>query len=242
VKSSIILLFGMIIFGIFSIIDANAIAYFQDPLKQISDGVLPENVTCTEGLAIVLKSTDNSPACVKPSSVDKLIQRGWAIEKISDSTMFETMLSVEEAQSIAEEVYIFGYPMILMDLTAKKMSNVPETGAQTAPVNQFAHFPEFPDHNFKDIVKPNADTLYSLAWLNLSDEPLVLHVPDTDDRYYLMPLYDAYSNVIESLGKRTTGTESNDFTIVGPFWDGELPDGVTKIQSPTELVWVLGRT
>ena len=159
------------------------------------------------------------------------------ISKSSD----EIVLTPEEAQSIAEEAYIFGYPMILMDLTAKKMSNVPEAGPQTAPVNQFAHFPEFPTPDFKDIVKPNADTLYSLAWLNLSEEPLVLHVPDTDDRYYLMPMLDAYSNVFESPGKRTTGTGENNFAIVGPFWDGELPDGVTKIQSPTELVWILGR-
>jgi len=152
------------------------------------------------------------------------------------------VLTPQEAQSIAKEAYIFGYPMILMDLTAKKMSNVAEAGAQTAPVNQFAHFPEFPTPSFTDIVKPNADTLYSLAWLNLSVEPIVLHVPDTDDRYYLMPLLDAYSNVFESPGKRTTGTEENDFAIVGPFWDGQLPDGITKIQSPTELVWILGRT
>jgi len=223
-------------------LDASAIAYFPSPLKQISDGVLPENVTCTEGLAIVLKSTDNSPACVKPQSVDKLIQRGWAIENMSSHAITQTMITPQEAQSIAEEAYIFGYPMILMDLTAKKMSNVPEAGAQTAPVNQFAHFSEFPTPDFTDVVKPNADTLYSLAWLNLSVEPIILHVPDTDDRYYLMPLLDAYSNVFESPGKRTTGTGDNDFAIVGPFWDGQLPDGMTKIQSPTELVWILGRT
>ena len=228
--------------GIVSIIDVNAIAYFPSPLKQISDGVLPENVTCTEGLVIILKSTNNSPACVKPSSVEKLIQRGWAIEKIFDSTISEIILTVEEAQSIAEEAYIFGYPMILMDLTAKKMSNVPEAGAQTAPVNQFAHFQEFPTPDFTDVVKPNADTLYSIAWLNLSNEPLVLHLPDTDDRFYLMPMLDAYTNVFESPGKRTTGTGENNFVITGPFWDGTLPDDVTEIQSPTELVWILGRT
>ncbi len=240
-KFSTILLFGIILFGTFSIINASAIAYFPAPLKQISDGILPENVTCTEGLAIVLKSTNNSPACVKPSSVEKLIQRGWAIEKTFDSTMFETMLGVEEAQSIAEEAYIFGYPMVLMDLTAKKMSNVAEAGAQTAPVNQFAHSPEFLTPDFTDVVKPNADTLYSSVWLDLSDEPIVLHVPDTNDRYYLMPMLDAYTNVFESPGKRTTGTGENNFAIVGPFWDGTLPGGVTKIQSPTELVWIIGR-
>jgi hypothetical protein len=70
--------------GIFSTIpfnDASAITYFPPPLKQISVGVAPENVTCTEGLVIVLKSSNSSPTCIKPSSVEKLIQRGWAIEK-----------------------------------------------------------------------------------------------------------------------------------------------------------------
>lgn len=160
------------------------------------------------------------------------------VSKSSD----DTTLTPQEAQSIAEEAYIFGYPMILMDLTAKKMSNVAEAGTQTAPVNQFAHFSEFPTSSFTDVVKPNADTLYSSAWLDLSYEPLVLHVPDTNGRFYLMPMLDAYTNIFESPGKRTTGTEANDFVIVGPFWDGVLPDGVTKIQSPTELVWILGRT
>ena len=62
-------------------VDTNSIAYFPPPLKQISDGIAPENVTCTEGLVIVLKSSNSSPVCIKPSSVEKLIQRGWAIEK-----------------------------------------------------------------------------------------------------------------------------------------------------------------
>ena len=212
----------------------------DSPRKQMANGIAPEDVVCKSGLTLMIR-TSGDAACVKPTSAEKLIIAGFGTIQ-PDSTMIETMLTPEEAQGIAEETYIFGYPMILMDLTAKKMSNVPEAGNETAPVNQFAHFPEFPTPDFKDIVKPNADTLYSLAWLDLSDEPLVLHVPDTDDRYYLMPMLDAYTNVFESPGKRTTGTGENNFVITGPFWDGILPEDVTEISSPTELVWILGRT
>jgi len=151
-------------------------------------------------------------------------------------------INFEEIKQIAEDAYVYGYPLVLMDLTLKKITNVPEVGEQTAPVNQFAHFSEFPTPDFSDVVKPNADTLYSSAFLNLSKEPIVLHVPDTANRYYLMPMLDAWTNVFESPGKRTTGTVANDFAIVGPFWEGTLPEDIIKIQSPTELVWILGRT
>ena len=154
----------------------------------------------------------------------------------------ESTLSPAEAQAIAEEAYIFGYPLLLMDVTAEVMTNVPEAGTSTAPFNQFAVMTEFPDPDFKVVVSPNSDTLYNAAWLDLSDEPIVLHVPDTDDRYYLQPMLDAYTNVFASPGKRTTGTEANDFAITGPSWDGTLPEGVTEIKAPTEMVWIIGRT
>ena len=89
---------------------------------------------------------------------------------------------------IAEDAYIFGFPLVMMELTKLKMSNVAEAGPANAPINQFSHWPKFPSADFRDVVRPNADTLYSMAWLDLSDEPLVLHVPDTDDRYYLVPM------------------------------------------------------
>ena len=150
-------------------------------------------------------------------------------------------LTLNEIQSIAEEAYIFGYPLVLMDVTAESMTNVFQAGTQTAPINQFAVMPEFPTPDFTTVVSPNSDTLYNAAWLDLSDEPIVLHVPDTDGRYYLQPMLDAYTNIFESPGKRTTGTEANDFVITGPFWEGTLPEGVTELKSPTEMVWILGR-
>jgi hypothetical protein len=91
-------------------------------------------------------------------------------------------------------------------------------------------------------VSPNPDTLYSSAWLDLTEQPVVLSVPDTDGRYYLMPLLDAWTNVFASPGARTTGTHSGDFAIVGPDWRGELPRNLREIDAPTSMVWAIGRT
>ncbi len=212
------------------------------PRKQMAHGIALENVSCAEGLAIVLKSSDYSPACVRPSSVEKLIQRGWAMEKTSDSAIHETTLTAAEAEQIAEEAYIYGFPLVMMDTTSKILTNVPDAGIMASPINQFAHMDAFPDPDFAAVATPNADTLYSTAFLDLSDEPIVLHVPDTDGRYYLMQMMDAWTNVFDSPGKRTTGTLSGDFVITGPFWDGLIPDGTAQIKSPTNLVWIIGRT
>lgn len=164
-------------------------------------------------------------------------------QEIIEDTKENTMnLSSTEIQKIAEDAYIYGYPLVSMDITMIQSTNVVEPIANRAPVNQFTHVMEFPDADWRAVVRPNADTLYSLAWLDLSDEPLILHVPDTDDRYYLLPMINAYTDVFESPGKRTTGTGENDFIITGPFWNGEIPDDVIQIQSPTNMVWIIGRT
>ena len=89
---------------------------------------------------------------------------------------------------------------------------------------------------------PNADTLYSTAWLDLAKEPYVLSLPDEGDRYYLMPMLDGWTNVFEVPGKRTTGNKAQTYAITGPGWKGELPEGVKELKSPTNMVWLLGRT
>jgi hypothetical protein len=91
-------------------------------------------------------------------------------------------------------------------------------------------------------VRANVDTLYSSAFLDLSSELLVLSVPDTGGRYYLLPLLDAWTNVFATPGARTTGTKAGDFAITGPNWTGALPAGMREIKSPTNTVWILGRT
>lgn len=153
----------------------------------------------------------------------------------------ETTASAEEAARLAEKAYIFAYPLVLMDVTRQVMTNVPTASAQAAPINQFANMPIFPDARFKNIVRPNVDTLYSTAWVNVGKEPIILHVPNTHGRYYLMPTLDAWTNVFASPGKRTTGTQAGDFAIVGPKWRGSLPRDIKEIKAPTNMVWILGR-
>ena len=141
----------------------------------------------------------------------------------------------EEMKRLAAEIYVYAFPLVLMDVT-KQVSTA------KVPVNTFQHRRAFPDAASTDIVNPNADTLPSQAWLDLTREPIVLSVPDMHDRYYMMSLLDAWTNVFQSPGKRTTGTKKADLVIVGPKWKGQLPDGVEEIRSPTDMVWVLGRT
>jgi hypothetical protein len=156
--------------------------------------------------------------------------------------MLTPSLSEEQAFQLGVEAYIYGYPLILMNVTKDISTAVPARQGMKAPINQFAHASAFPDASFTDVVSPNADTLYSVAWLDLLHEPIILSVPDTDGRYYLMPMLDAWTNVFAAPGKRTTGTGRADFAIVGPEWMGEIPAGVQTIQAPTCMVWLLGRT
>jgi DNA sulfur modification protein DndE len=92
------------------------------------------------------------------------------------------------------------------------------------------------------VVRPNADTYYSTALLDLTAEPVVLSVPDTKGRYYMMPMLDAYTNVFASPGSRTTGTKAGLFLITGPQWSGAVPANMKEIKSPTNAVWIIGRT
>lgn len=142
----------------------------------------------------------------------------------------------------AEEAFLYCYSLVIMDITRRKLTNTETPGPDAAPINQFANKSSFPDYKFKDVVRPNADTYYSTAFCELSKEPLVLSLPSTNDRYYLMPILDAYSNVFTAPGKRTTGTEAGDYLITGPGWSGTVPAGIKEqFKSPTNMIWILGR-
>jgi hypothetical protein len=154
------------------------------------------------------------------------------------ATQFITQL----AHELGYKAYIFGYPLVLMDLTRQVGTNVSVAGEFSAPINQFAHARQFPDDTFTTVVTPNVDTLYSSAFLDLSEGPMVLSLPEMDARYYLMQMMDAWTNVFESIGTRTTGNGPADYAIVGPDWTGTLPDRLRKIQAPTNMVWIIGRT
>ena len=133
------------------------------------------------------------------------------------------------------QAYVFGYPLVLMDLTRQAMEAESGVGA-----NKLSHMRVFPDHTFRHVVRPNEDTLYSIAWFDLTNEPMIISTP-ASDRYYVLPFMDAWTNVFASIGTNTTDNKLGKFVLVGPNWQGALPKNMKKIQSPTNMVWMIGR-
>ena len=121
-------------------------------------------------------------------------------------------------------------------LLHERRDGIPEQCAD-GPVCEMLSYPAVDDHR---VTAPNADTLYSTAWLDVSKEPFVLSIPDMHGRYFLMPMLDGFTNVFQVPGKRTTGTGAQKYLISGPGWNGTVPAGVTQYKSPTGLVWILG--
>jgi hypothetical protein len=109
-------------------------------------------------------------------------------------------------------------------------------------MNAFTNVPTYPPADFKGVVRSNFDTLYSIAWLDLTKEPQIISAPDTNGRYYLLPMLDMWTDVFASPGWRTTGTLAGNFLVTLPGWSGAVPAGFTRIEAPTSYVWIIGRT
>lgn len=152
-----------------------------------------------------------------------------------------TKLSVDEAKSIATDAYIYGYPLVTVEMTRRVMTNVAQPQAPRAPMGRLMRMREYPNAAFRDVTAPNADTLYTSGFIDVKDEPWVLTLPDAHDRYYLFPMLSGWTDVFQVPGKRTTGTGPQTYAITGPNWQGTLPAGVTEYKSPTSTVWLLGR-
>lgn len=149
----------------------------------------------------------------------------------------------DDLRTLSYEAALYFYPLVTMDITRLQAINAPAgTKPGFGPPNEFHHFRAFPTADFRNVVRPNFDTLYSSAFLDLTAGPVILHAPDTDDRYYMLPLIDMWTDVFANPGKRTTGTDAKDFVVTGPGYTGELPDGLPVIAAPTPYVWIIGRT
>ena len=151
-------------------------------------------------------------------------------------------LTEDQARAIGVDAYLYLYPLVLMDLTRKQSINSDQREFGKGPMNMFVSVPAYPPADFKGVVRSNFDTLYSLAWLDLTQEPLVISVPDTDGRYYLLPMLDMWTDVFASPGWRTTGTQAGNFLVTPPGWSGKVHEGFTRIAAPTPYVWIIGRT
>jgi hypothetical protein len=162
-------------------------------------------------------------------------------------------ITEDEAHAIGVEAYLYFYSLITMDLTRLQSTNVePGKDAFKGPMNTFVNVPAYPTADMRTVVRPNFDTLYSAAWLDLTEEPMVVSVPNTDGRYYLLPMLDMWTDVFASPGWRTTGTEAGTFLVTPPGWrpdlrekfveEFKLPEGTQRIDTPTPYVWIIGRT
>jgi hypothetical protein len=162
-------------------------------------------------------------------------------------------ITEEEARAIGVDAYLYFYPLVTMDVTRKQLTNVePGKVPGRGPMNMFSNVPTYPPADDKVIVRPNFDTLYSIAYLDMTQEPMVISVPDTGGRYYLLPMLDMWTDVFASPGWRTTGTQAGNFLVTPLGWrpdlrerfidEFRLPRDTQRIEAPTPIVWIIGRT
>jgi hypothetical protein len=142
---------------------------------------------------------------------------------------------------LATDAYVFGYPLVTMEMTRRVITNVAAPVGTRAPMGSIIKLREYPNASFRDVTAPNADTLYTTAFFDVGADPWVLSIPDMKGRYALFPMLDGWTTVFEAPGKRTTGTAAQTYAITGPGWKGTLPAGVKEYKSPTNIVWLLGR-
>jgi hypothetical protein len=147
-----------------------------------------------------------------------------------------SLFVIKDKIMLGAEAYVYGYPLVIMDITRA------QSAINIGPENQLRRVRQFPDANFKDVVRPNVDTLYTTAFLSMKQGPWVFHMPVQYERYELMPFMDAWTNVFASPGTRTRTGKESVYLLVGPNWQGTVPAHMTLLRSPTDMVWLIGRT
>ena len=166
---------------------------------------------------------------------------GLLAEGTNGSAAQADLATQESVLSTAVDAYIYGYPLAIMDMTRRQLTNVATAGPTRAPMGQLLRLRSYPAVDDHSVPAPNADTLYTYSWLDVWKEPMVLTIPDMDNRYFMMPMLSGWTDVLQAPGTRTTGQRPQSYVITGPRWSGALPAGVTEYKSPTGIVWLLGR-
>jgi hypothetical protein len=150
-------------------------------------------------------------------------------------------VKTEEAKSAAIDAYVYAYPLVTMEFTRRISTNVGGPEAAKAPMGQWAKLRSYPAVDNHTVTAPNADTYYTIIWLDVSKEPWIVSSPDMHGRFFLLPMLDGWTTVFADPGSRTTGTGAQTFAVTGPGWTGTLPKGVKEYKSATGMVWLLGR-
>jgi hypothetical protein len=154
----------------------------------------------------------------------------------------EKALTAAEAKALAKDAYLFGLPVVFIEKQFDYQTHATKAEKTKAPVNQFIHYRAFIDASNKAVVGFNVDNLYSFAGLDLTNEPVILSIPEMGNRFWLMQLIDAWNGVPAAPGSRQRGGKGGNFAITGPGWQGQLPEGVEQLKCPTNLIMIGGRT
>jgi len=152
------------------------------------------------------------------------------------SLLAALLLAMKDKIALGAEAYLYGYPLVMMETTRV------HSAKYIGPENQLRLVRQFPNAQFKDVVRPNVDTLYTTAFISMKEGPWIFEMPANDKRYELMPFMDAWTHVFASPGTRTSGHQGATYLLVGPQWNGQVPKGMTLLKSPTDMVWLIGRT
>lgn len=157
-------------------------------------------------------------------------------------TIMSQISNSDKPEDIATLAYLWGYPLITSQRSFDYFTN-PNTPTVVGqgPANEMNCARQLVNASFTDIVTPNDDTLYCQSWMDLTKEPLVLKVPSVQDRYISFQFLDAYTNDYTYLGTRASGGSEGTYLIAGPNWDGQVPQDMTKIWSPTNIAWIINR-
>jgi hypothetical protein len=151
--------------------------------------------------------------------------------------------NVDEAVNTAVDAYVYGYSLITTNVTRVQGSNIAsaDPSALKAPMGQFANAKRYPPADYRGVSAPNADTLYSLAWVDLA-EPQVFSHPDMGKRFYLFEMTDLWMTDFNTPGTRTAGEKAENYLLTGPGWTGDVPVGMKHIPAATRYIVILGRT
>ncbi|MCY1318595.1 hypothetical protein D9M68_199230 [compost metagenome] len=158
--------------------------------------------------------------------------------------MAQSYPGIIEAKDIAEEGFIYGLPLVMNYAVMQEYAVDRNSGQFKAPFNEIYNMHHVATPADTAIITPNSDTPYSILWLDLRAEPMVISVPTVEkDRYYSVQLIDGNTYNFGYIGTRATGTEPGDYLVVGPDWKGETPPGIKQVfRSTTPFTFAAFRT
>jgi hypothetical protein len=141
---------------------------------------------------------------------------------------------------LGADAYVYGFPLVMMDVTREVTTAASKSGEYAAPINQFGRIRTYISPDFQNVVRISVNSLWSFAFIDLDQEPMIVTVPDVGDRYLVMQALNMWTDDFASVGTRTPATKSGDFLIAGPKWTGAAPSGIeATFRSSTRYAWIL---